>query len=244
MDMNPSDVAAVEITTRKPPALSFKTLTNFLEQFQDKSVPSHIDRSIFPSSMSGGNQAYLQGALKYLGLISEQNVPSEYFVRLTSTPKEEKGAIWREIVNRAYGFVLNDVDITRATTKIVVDRFKEQGISGDTVRKAITFFQHAGKEAGIKMSPHIKPAAGPRNRPARTAKSNSKEKSDFSPAGSNSESSLTTLSAPSPSISESPYQMLINILEMGMNDEEQAAVWTLIRYLKKREASEVWISQA
>ncbi|NOT47029.1 MAG: DUF5343 domain-containing protein [Acidobacteria bacterium] len=217
-------------------------MTNFLDQFQDKSVPSHIDRSILPSSMSGGNQAYLQGALKYLGLISEHSVPSEYFVRLTSAPKEQKGPIWREILDHAYGFVLNDIDIERATTKIVADRFKEQGISGDTVRKAITFFQHAAKEAGMQISPHLKPAAGPRNRSPRPIKSDSKTKPNV--LSNSSQSNAVQLpNTGNPSASYSPYQLLINILDVGMNDDEQAAVWTIIKYLKKREATDVWMSQ-
>jgi Family of unknown function (DUF5343) len=240
MDMNPMEALVREATSRKPPFLSFKTLTNFLDQFQDKSVPSHIDRSILPSSMSGGNQAYLQGALKYLGLISEHNVPSEYFIRLTSAQKEQKGPIWREIVDRAYGFVMNDIDIERATTKIVADRFKEQGISGDTVRKAITFFQHAAKEAGMQISPHLKPAAGPRNRTPRPLKSDSKAKLNVQ---SNFSHTDTSQNAGNPATVDSPYQLLINILDVGMNDDEQAAVWTIIKYLKKREASDVWSSQ-
>lgn len=34
----------------------------------------------------------------------------------------------------------------------------------------------------------------------------------------------------------SPYQMLIEILDTSMEEVEQDAVWTLIRYLKKQEA--------
>lgn len=36
--------------------------------------------------------------------------------------------------------------------------------------------------------------------------------------------------------SETPYEVLIRVLSPDMEDEEQQAVWTLIRYLKKQEA--------
>jgi hypothetical protein len=41
---------------------------------------------------------------------------------------------------------------------------------------------------------------------------------------------------PPPIRSETPYDVLIRILSPDMEDEEQQAVWTLIRYLKKQEA--------
>lgn len=125
---------------RKPPSLSFKTVNNYLESWNDKTIPSHIDRSVLPTSMSGGNQTYLQGALKFLGLVSENNVPEKLFHRLVETDKESKAAVWREIVTTAYDFLLQDLDIERATTRGVVDKFKEQGISGDSIRKAMIFF--------------------------------------------------------------------------------------------------------
>ena len=138
---------------------------------------------------------------------------------------------------------MNDIDIERATTKIVADRFKEQGINGDTVRKAITFFQHAAKEAGMQISPHLKPAAGPRNRIPRPMKSDSKAKPNVPSNFSDTDTTSTSQNTGNPGIVGSPYQLLINILDVGMNDEEQAAVWTIIKYLKKREASDVWSSQ-
>src|ERR1700730_1494553 len=59
------------------------------------------------------------------------------------------------------------VKLPRTTTEELADLFKKEGVSSsDTIRKCVTFFSLAAKDAGIKLSPHIKPYAGAR-RPSR-----------------------------------------------------------------------------
>lgn len=237
-----SDIPIKEVSARKPPFLSFTTLTNFLDQFVDSTVPSHIDKSIFPTSMSGGNQVYLQNALKYLGLVSENNVPSDEFHALVAAKEQDKARIWSEILHREYAFLLKDIELDRATTRIVVDKFKEVGMGGDTIRKAMTFFLHAAKAAKMTVSPHIK---APRPVPPAHPKAPKNTKgSEQKPAGSVAQQTVgiesnnggggTGGSKPT----DPPYQVLIKILSNDMMPEEQDAVWTLIRYLKKKEPSE------
>jgi hypothetical protein len=67
---------------------------------------------------------------------------------------------------------LAGIDLSKVTTQQLQEAFGQVG-SGDTVRKAITFFIPAAKDAGIKLSPYIKepgkrsPGNG-RSRKART----------------------------------------------------------------------------
>lgn len=42
------------------------------------------------------------------------------------------------------------------------ERFSQTGTSGDTTRKALSFFMKAAKDAGIELSPHIVKGPGPR----------------------------------------------------------------------------------
>ena len=87
LEVSMTDLFTKEASIRKPPSLAFKTVTNFLEQFQD-SLPSHIDRSVMPTSMSGGNQVYLQGALKF---------PNQFFTgwwKRTKKKSQQYGGIF------------------------------------------------------------------------------------------------------------------------------------------------------
>ena len=231
-----SDLFGNEAPKVKPPSsIAYKTVTNFLESFQDSSIPSHIDRSVLPVSMSGGNQAYLVSALKYLGLISDSGATNEKFHRLVKGNKDERVTEWREILTSSYDFLFKDFDIERATTSLVSGKFKEQGISGDSVRKAMTFFLFAAKEAEINVSSHIKPASArgkttiskPRKAETKSQPDTTKQQS-----ANNSENNGGESKPPPNSPKELTYQ-LIDILDDDMSQEEQDSVWTLIRYLKK-----------
>lgn len=224
-------------TTKPPSSIAYKTVTNFLESFQDSEVPTHIDRSVLPSSMSGGNQAYLVSALKFLGLISNTGVTDEKFHRLVKGNKDERAAVWQEILQKSYSFLFTDLDIERTTTTIVSARFKEQGISGDSIRKAITFFLFAAKDAGLKVSPHIKPQQT-RSKSTKTRKTDSKPENEVKETnGGNNGGEVKggqEIRTDTASTGKAlPYQ-LIDILSDDMSAEEEDAVWTLIRYLKKK----------
>lgn len=232
--MNNSTSNGTELAIKPPSSIAYKTLKNFLEIFKDKEIPSHIDRSVLPPSMSGGNQAYLVSALKFLKLISENNVPEENFHLLVKAEGAERTKILREVLTSAYPFLLNDkdLDIERTTTRVVSDKFKETGISGDTVRKALTFFLNAAKDAEMKVSSHIKTQFSS-GKSTRTRKAATKTENDVHEDKPEREEPLVEKKSPP----KSPYQVLIEILSPDMEEEEQTAVWTLIRYLKKQEAA-------
>ena len=232
-----SEDSKPEAGKRTPPAGSFATLTNFLEQFKKSPVPSHIDRSVFPSSMSGANQA-LQGTLKFFDLISSTNVPEPEFHELVAADKDENAALWNGLVKAKYAFVFDGLDIERTTSSIVIDRFRAQNISGDTIRKAITFFLHASKTAGIKISPHVKAP-----RPVATGTRGGKtKKTDHSTKATNLQHSNDDNGSGRGGkngdghTGQTRYEMLIEILDANMSKEEQEAVWILIRYLKTQDA--------
>jgi hypothetical protein len=202
-----------KLSVKKPPSLSYKTLTNFLESFQRKDIPSHIDKNVLPASMSGGNQAYLINALKFLELISENNSPQEKFYRLVRTEQSIRISTLREILRSSYGFLLNEIDISTASTQSVADKFKEQGVmDGNNIRKAIVFFLSAAQDAGMEVSPQINPSEV-----AKLVKALNKE---------NKEPTHKT-------VKELTHQ-LIDLLDEDMGENEENAVWTLIRYLKKK----------
>lgn len=223
----------------RPPYLSYKTFKKFLDSFPDReAVPSHIDRSVLPSTMSGGNQVGVMSALKFFGLISETGEPQEDFYNFVDAEAgNEKARVLGNILHAGYGFLLNGLDIERATTSKVVEKFKEVGMSGDTIRKAILFFQFAAKDAEMKISSHIKPYMGTRNSKPAKARGKGPGVADQEPEEDAEDAGAGQMNKQM-SPEKTRYQVLIEILSPDMEEDEQQAVWTLIRYLKRQEIME------
>ena len=158
-------------TKRKglPPYLSYRTFRSFIDSVSVGGVPNRIDRSMM-ASMSGSNQALLVSAIRYLGWASEKGVSTPELESLVNAEGKERQEIWRRILSRAYSNLFNSrINLERATTKELSEVFAKEGVSSaDTIRKCVTFFSLAAKDAGVKLSPHIKPYAG---RPQRSRRS-------------------------------------------------------------------------
>ena len=141
-----------------PPYVPYSTFRDFLNRIKGK-VPGRIDRSLM-SSMSETIGSQLIAALRYLGMVSREGVPTEALRRLVKAEDAERPRVLREILTGSYRFLFEDFDVERATTAQIEKRFKETGASGDTVRKCVAFFLAAGQNAGIQLSPYIKPYKG------------------------------------------------------------------------------------
>jgi hypothetical protein len=144
-----------------PPYLSHKTFNNFIEGLRT-GVPARIDRSVM-SSLSGTAQAHLLYALRYLNLIDGEGTPSERLNQLATAQAADKQGILKEILTSAYPFVCNSsIDLERCTGKQIEEAFATTGASSETLRKSLAFFLATAKQAGMKLSPHIKRTRRPR----------------------------------------------------------------------------------
>lgn len=139
-----------------PPYLPYKTIGTFLDSLK-VALPQRIDRSLM-KSMSGGMQSALMLALAYLDLINaETGAITEKLNRLIHSEGAERQKVLQEILTATYPFIFKDgLQLERATSSQLEERFKNSGLSGDTLRKSVTFFLKAAKDAGLKVSPHIK----------------------------------------------------------------------------------------
>ncbi len=148
---------------RLPPYLSYRTFRSFLDSVGVAGVPNRIGRSLM-ASKSGSTQALLLTAIRYLGLASEKGLTSPELERLVHAEGKERQDVWRGILEKAYpAFFNSKMNLERTTTEELAEIFAKEGVSSpDTVRKCVTFFSLAAKDAGIKLSPHIKPYAGAR----------------------------------------------------------------------------------
>ncbi len=139
----------------KPPYGSFQTFWAFIGGLAARPLPPQIDRSMF-NGKSGSDQVGILMALKGFGLIEgpQQTVQPALEALVAADPESRKGLL-APILRSRYPeqFKVSDQN---GTEKMLLDSFEEQfGLTGDTRRKAATFFLHAARTAGLTLSPNF-----------------------------------------------------------------------------------------
>lgn len=140
-----------------PPYLSWKTFISFLRSF-DQGLPPRIDKSAM-NRLSGGNQNLMINALTYLKLIKSDGQPERILEQIVETFSPDKQADFKKhlgtILQSAYPFLFdgtNNFDLERSTSAQFDEKFRAEGVSGETVQKCEAFFVSAAQDAGIKVS--------------------------------------------------------------------------------------------
>ena len=139
-----------------PPYVAYKTLRNFLDKFK-QALPARIDRDSM-GSMSGANQSQVTNALKSLGLISENGLPTEKMKLLVKADESARPAVFKDVLTAAYPFVFSgDFDFSAVTVSHLREAFeKNTGATGATVTRCVGFLKDAALDAGIAVSPFLK----------------------------------------------------------------------------------------
>lgn len=222
---------------RTPPYISFQTFLTMIDDLKTNGLPPRIDRSVL-KRFSGGVGGQIQAALKSLGLTDEGNVPTDRLVRMVgSYGTEGFKPLLKECLAVGYPF-LADFDLKNGTPSMFAEAFKK-GTSAreDVLKKCRRFFIYAAQFCGLEIGTRLTAGAA-----SPTARANASYKRRSATA-----KKVETPSATPPSAGASvpvqaagnadPVQMLVSILDMTtMDEDEQAAVWTLIRHLKKKAA--------
>jgi hypothetical protein len=139
-----------------PPYVPYRTFDTVIQRLGGTGIPTRIDRS-FLSSFSGSSQAQIFTALRYLAFIDEHGNPSPMLEKLVKSKEPEKQGILKEILTTSYPFLFKqDIDLSKITADHIKEFFEGAGTTGETTRKSIKFFMMIAKEAGIKLSPHLK----------------------------------------------------------------------------------------
>ena len=136
-----------------PPYLAFSTLRSFIERLGEKPLPPRIDRSMM-DGISGGNQAYLFGALKFFGLLTSNHEVTDRLTRLVTADENERKSTYGQLIRERYPMQL-DVSAQQGTEAQLYESFAQWFDNRETRRKAVTFFLHAATHAGIALSPHF-----------------------------------------------------------------------------------------
>jgi hypothetical protein len=140
-----------ETTRQSAPYLPFRTFLSALEAL-NHGVPQIIDRTIW-RTQPGGTQGQIMGALRFFNMIDDFNKPTSNLLRLVEK-KEHRQAGIRALLEWSYADLVKS-DLTKMTAKMLEDGIEKYGVSGETRKKAVTFFLQASKFADLALSPYL-----------------------------------------------------------------------------------------
>ena len=220
-------------STGTPPYTSYRTFKTFIEDLHEHGVPSRIDRSVL-MRFSGVVGSQLMHALRFLGLIEDDGRPTH---RLKELMKAHAAGQWPEtfleLLRQEYAPMFA-IDLETATPSHFNEAFRRAFPAADAVvQKCVTFFLYAANDAGVKISGRVlkgrKPRSlTPRRKPAKPA---------FAPPSVGKPEAGPPPPQPSGSHADAKTQSQLLLMHLDpneMNDEQQAAVWTLLKYFKAR----------
>ncbi len=222
-----------------PPYTSYRTFKTFIEDLHEHGVPSRIDRSVL-TRFSGIVGTQLMHALRFLGLIEDDGRPTP---RLKELMKAHGAGHWAEqfmeLLRQEYAPMFA-IDLETATPSHFNEAFRRAFPAADAVvQKCVTFFLYAANDAGVKISGRVlkgrKPrSVTPRRKAARPAFAYPPTK-EFETPPPQPREALPPSPALPPLEGKKPSEILLTHLDPNeMGDEQQAAVWTLLKYFKSR----------
>ena len=217
-------------STRTPPYTSYRTLKTFIEDLREHGVPSRIDRSVL-TRFSGVVGSQLMHALRFLGLIEDHGRPTQRLKELVSA---HGAGHWPEklleLLRQEYAPMFA-IDLETATPSHFNEAFRKAFPAADAVvQKCVTFFLYAANDAGVKISGRVLKGRKPRSPTPRR-----KHASAHAPTKEFEAGPLRAQPDTSRIEGKTPSEILLGRLDPNeMDDEQQAAVWTLLKYFKAR----------
>jgi hypothetical protein len=140
-------------TEFRPPYMSFQTFWRFIEELRSKPLPPQIDRSLM-ATKSGTDQANLNATLAAFGLIGPAGEVRDDLRALIHGDDDGRRHVLERLLRERYAGQLN-LSAENGTNQQLHESFRDSfNMTGpETRRKAVTFFLHACREAGIELSP-------------------------------------------------------------------------------------------
>ena len=217
-------------SVRTPPYTSYRTFRTFVQDLREHGVPSRIDRSVL-TRFSGVVGTQLMHALRFLGLIEDQGRPTQ---RLEELVNAHGAGHWPEklleLLRQEYAPMFA-IDLETATPSHFNEAFRKAFPAADAVvQKCVTFFLYAANDAGVKISGRVLKGRKPRSlTPRKKHASAQAQTTDIGAATSQPQPVTSRIEAKKPS------EILLTYLDPNeMDDEQQAAVWTMLKFFKSR----------
>jgi len=144
------------------PYIAFSTLKTFIAPLKQHIVPTRIERSLL-SNISGTVQGQLMTALRFLRLIDFEDRPTDNLKALVGDFGKETE--WKDtlkiVLENAYPEMFR-LPLESISPQEFNDAFKAAyPCEGGTLRKSVTFFINAAREAGVGISPFLTKGAKP-----------------------------------------------------------------------------------
>jgi len=154
---SPMDENAPDTKVIQWPYTSWKTILNLIQKFEADGgvLPPRIDRSVLGGSE--GQKTQVMAALRFLGLMGENGEVTPLFQQFVSSDDKQRHVLVRDLLQRHYPEATK-LGKSHATTKQLEETFA--GLTGDTLRKAVTFYIHAAKFSAHPLSKHFKTPSG------------------------------------------------------------------------------------
>ncbi|HYJ88792.1 MAG TPA: hypothetical protein VEW46_22200 [Pyrinomonadaceae bacterium] len=155
---------------KAPAYLPFKTFLSALDRLA-QGMPNEVDKECFPT-YSSVVQGQIIGALRFFELIDDNGVPNGTVLERLAQQKTVGGrkANLLPLLKSGYSEVIK-LDLAKLTPSKLDAAFENYAISGDTKRRAKTFFIHAAQFVGLGLSPLLtrrtRSLTGKKKRPAR-----------------------------------------------------------------------------
>jgi hypothetical protein len=220
------------------PYIAFQSMKTFVQNLKPHKLPNRIDRSLL-QNFAGTVQGQLIATLRFFDLIDAKGIPTEALERLHQAyDTDQWPVVLGDLLKKSYPAIF-EIGLATASPGQFSEAFRNAFGGAEAVqRKSRTFFLNAARDAQVEISQHItknkKPRSMPtsgrrraaRPTPTRTAATPS---TDPPAVNTNGLDAATTPRAPN------AYQLLAVFDPSDMSPDEQAAVWTLIQYLKRKE---------
>lgn len=135
------------MTGANPPYVSFSMFEAFVAELAAKGIPDRFDPSVF-GSFSEPVRAQLVPALRYLGLLNEENRGTKELRLLVEAHGGSRfPAALNGVLTRAYPS-LASFDLSAATPSQFAEAFESLGCSRGVLRKVQNFYLNAARAAG------------------------------------------------------------------------------------------------
>ncbi len=147
-----------------PPYISAATFFNALASLVEHGVPQQIDRSVL-SKFSGGVQRQLILAFNYLGLIDDEDRPTERLKSYEKADEERRKIMLQELIRQRFPRQVSI--LPDGTLQQLQSSFSEFEIEPSVRAKCVAFLLNTAKRIGLPVGKHI--AKGSRVRGTRKA---------------------------------------------------------------------------
>lgn len=138
--------------TLAPPYVSFRTFKNRVQSLAPGgTLPQTIDTSLFKTD-SGGTQAQLMSALRFLGLVDASGKPSERLGELATGDANQWEKTLADVIRDSYTHHQRE-QLETGSPKSLRDSMGVYDLQGSVLDKVIRFFVAAAHDAGLKVGP-------------------------------------------------------------------------------------------